>query len=137
MAARLANLFRREPKPPREATPHFSHLQKAILCWLYREGQRRQRHDEPTAISFTALVHGLKAEKTEIVMSLRRLMKKAFLDITLPRGAWTRYVSLTEKGEKHAKTLAKDTQHSATALRSAGKNKHERAYDRDGERRRS
>jgi len=132
MAARFTSLFRRESKPPREATPHFSHLQKAILCWLCREGQRRQRSDETTAIAFATLVHGLKAEKTEIVMSLRRLMKKGFLEVTLPRGAWTRYVSLTEKGGKYAKTLSKDTQTSATSLRSPGKNKR----DREGERRR-
>ncbi len=132
MAARLANLFRRESKPPPQATPHFSHLQKAILRWLYREGQRRQRSDETTTVAFAILVNGLKAEKTEIVMSLRRLMKKAFLEVTLPRGAWTRYVSLTDKGEQYAKMLSKETQTSTTSLRSPGKNKR----DREGERRR-
>lgn len=133
MAARFTHLFHREPKPPREATPHFSHLQKAILCWLYREGQRRQRSDETTAIPFATLVHGLNAEKTEIVSSLSRLMKKALLEVSLPRGEWTRYVSLTAQGEKHAKTLSKDTHTSTTSLRSPGKSKR----DREGERRRS
>jgi DNA-binding MarR family transcriptional regulator len=133
MATRLAHLFRREPRPRRETTPHFSQLQKAILCWLYREGQRRQRRDETTAIPFATLVHGLNAEKTEIVMSLRRLMKKAFVEVSLPRGEWTRYVSLTEQGEKHAKTLSKDTQTSVTSRRSPGK----RDRGHEGERRRS
>jgi hypothetical protein len=135
MAARFANLFRREPKPPRQTIPHLSHVQKAILCWLYREMQRHQGSAETRRIPFARLVHGLAAEKAELVISLRRLMKKGLLEVTLPRGEWTRYVSLTTTGEKHARTLSKDTHTFATYWRSSGKDKREREYDR-GERRR-
>jgi hypothetical protein len=135
MAARFVNLFHREPKPQRETIPHLSHLQKAILSWLYREGQRRQQRGESTALPFVACMRGLTAEKAEIVTSLRRLMQKSLLEVSLPRGEWTRYVSLTALGEKHAKTLSKDTRSFATYFRHPGKIKYDRAHDR-GERRR-
>lgn len=131
MAARFPNVFRREPKPPREATPHFSHLQKAILGCLYREGQRRQRRNESTAIPFPTLVQGLQADKADIVLSLRRLMTKDFVEVSLPRGAWTRSVSLTEKGAKHAKTLSKETTTAAAALRHPGNHPHDRDDNRE------
>ncbi len=133
MAARFPKVFRREPKPQREATPHFSHLQKAILGCLYREAQRRQRRDGSAAVPFVTLVQGLQADKADIVLSLRRLMTKAFVEISMPRGAWTRYVSLTDKGAKHAKTLSKETATAAASLRHAGNNKYDREDDREDE----
>lgn len=136
MAARFSNLFQREPKPPRETIPHLSHLQKAILSWLYREGQRRQQRGESTALPFAECVRGLAAEKAEIVSSLRRLMHKTLLEVSLPRGEWTRYVSLTPSGEKHAKTLTKDTRTFGTYLRHKGKNTYDREDDRKERRRR-
>jgi hypothetical protein len=96
-----------QERQPRAAKRHLSELQKTIMQWLYTERRRRQRKGDPVPVSFSAVVEGVNTDKASVATGLRQLMRKGLVDVTLPRGAWTRYVELTEQGEEHASTLVK------------------------------
>lgn len=100
---------RRQERPPRPAKRHLSELQKTIMQWLYTERRRRQRQGDTVPVSFPAVVEGVNTDKASVVTGLRQLMRKGLVEVNLPRGAWTRYVELTEQGEEHASTLVKAT----------------------------
>jgi DNA-binding MarR family transcriptional regulator len=96
---------RRQERPLRPAKRHLSELQKTIMQWLYTERRRRQRKGDTVPVSFPAVVEGVNTDKASVVTGLRQLMRKGLVEVNLPRGAWTRYVELTEQGEEHASTL--------------------------------
>ena len=98
---------RRQQRQPRTAKRHLSDLQKTIMQWLYSERRRRQRKGDTDPVSFPAVVQAVNTDKASVATGLRQLMRKGLVDVTLPRGAWTRYVGLTEQGEEHAYTLVK------------------------------
>jgi hypothetical protein len=98
---------RRQERQPRTAKRHLSELQKTIMQWLYTERRRRQRKGDTVPVSFPAVVEGVKTDKASVATGLRQLMRKGLVEVNLPRGAWTRYVELTEQGEEHAYTLVK------------------------------
>jgi len=98
---------RRQERPPRTAKRHLSDLQKTILQWLYTESRRRQRKGDTVSVSFPAVVEAVNTDKASVATGLRQLMRKGLVDVNLPRGAWSRYVELTEQGEEHAYTLVK------------------------------
>jgi len=98
---------RRQERPPRTAKRHLSDLQKTILQWLYTESRRRQRKGDTVPVSFPAVVEAMNTDKASVATGLRQLMRKGLVDVNLPRGAWSRYVELTEQGEEHAYTLVK------------------------------
>jgi len=98
---------RHQERQPRTAKRHLSDLQKTIMQWLYSEKRRRQRQGDTVSVSFPAVVKAVNTDKASVATGLRQLMRKGLVDVTLPRGAWTRYVELTEQGEEHAYTLVK------------------------------
>jgi DNA-binding MarR family transcriptional regulator len=85
----------------------LSSLQLAILHSLYAD---RHRSSTTTCIPYSDIVQALKADKPSITASLRQLMRKGLVLLTLPRGGWTRYVALTEEGKAYAKTLPRPEQ---------------------------
>lgn len=92
----------------RLSTHRLSELQQSILRWLQAEGQRRRRTRRPEAIAYPELVRGLRADKIDVMIGLRHLMRKGLVSVLLPRGAWVRYVYLTEQGGSQAKSLSKE-----------------------------
>jgi DNA-binding MarR family transcriptional regulator len=96
---------RRQERLPRTAKRHLSELQKMIMQWLYTERRRRQHKGDAVPVSFPAVVKAVNTDKASVATGLRQLMRKGLVEVTLPRGAWTRYVELTEQGEEHASTL--------------------------------
>jgi hypothetical protein len=96
-----------QERQPRAAKRHLSELQKTIMQRLYTESRRRQRQGHSVTMSFPAVVEAVNTDKVSVATALRQLMRKRLVDVTLPRGAWTRYVGLTEQGEEHAYTLVK------------------------------
>jgi DNA-binding MarR family transcriptional regulator len=86
------------PQPNR-----LSGLQLAILHSLYADLRRRPR--TTTGVPYSDLLRTTNADKMSITTSLRQLMRKGLVLLTVPRGSWTRCVSLTEQGQAYAKTL--------------------------------
>ena len=88
----------------------LSALQQAVLHWLRREQRRRPQPADGDGIPYPDLARALGIERAELSACLRRLIRKRLVVATLPRGAWVRYVALTDKGE------AKPRQPAAEAL---------------------
>ena len=98
---------RRERRDQRPARRHLSDIQQRMLIWLQDELQRRK--GETDGIPFPALVQAMKTDKLNVMTSLRQLMRKGLVAVTLPRGAWNRYVDLTSQGVAQAQDLTKQT----------------------------
>ena len=98
---------RKERHDPRPARRHLSDIQQRMLIWLQDELQRRT--DANDGIPFPALVQAMRTDKLNVMTSLRQLMRKGLLVVTLPRGAWTRYIDLTGLGIAQAHDLTKQT----------------------------
>jgi DNA-binding MarR family transcriptional regulator len=81
----------------------LSSLQLAILRSLSADLRRRPR--TTTGVPYSDLLHATNADKMSITTSLRQLMRKGLVLLTVPRGSWTRCVTLTEQGQAYAKTL--------------------------------
>ena len=77
----------------------LSALQQAVLHWLRREFRRRPQLADGNGIAYPDLAQALGVDRAELSACLRRLIRKRLVVATLPRGAWVRYVALTEKGE--------------------------------------
>ena len=77
----------------------LSALQQAVLHWLRREFRRRPQLADGNGIPYPDLAQALGVDRAELSACLRRLIRKRLVVATLPRGAWVRYVALTEKGE--------------------------------------
>jgi DNA-binding MarR family transcriptional regulator len=86
----------------------LSSLQLAILHSLYAD--RRRQSSTTAGIPYSDIVQALKADKPSVTAGLRQLMRKGLVLLTLPRGGWTRYVTLTEAGKACAKTLPRPEQ---------------------------
>jgi hypothetical protein len=98
---------RRERQDQRPARRHLPDIQQRMLLWLRAE---LQRHTDATdGIPFPALVQAMRTDKLNVMTSLRQLMRKGFVAVTLPRGAWTRYIDLTDLGVAQAQDLTKQT----------------------------
>ena len=89
-------------------------LQKSILQWLYTNDRHRQTVGEVPAVPYTDIVRAVPADKAEVTASLRQLMRKGLLLITLPRGERTRGVALTEDGKEWVKSSTADKRKSST-----------------------
>ncbi|ETX00700.1 MAG: hypothetical protein ETSY2_38600 [Candidatus Entotheonella gemina] len=103
------NLRRRERNDQRPTRRHLSAIQQRMLIWLQDELQRRT--DTTDGIPFPALVQAMRTDKLNVMTSLRQLMRKGLVAVTLPRGAWTRYIDLTSQGMAQAQDLTKQTPH--------------------------
>ena len=77
----------------------LSALQQAILHWLRREQRRRPQLADGSGIPYPDLARALSIDRAELSACLRRLIRKQLIVATLPRGAWVRYIALTDKGE--------------------------------------
>ena len=77
----------------------LSALQQAILHWLRREQRRRPQLADGNGIPYPDLARALSVDRAELSACLRRLIRKRLVVATLPRGAWVRYIALTDKGE--------------------------------------
>lgn len=97
---------RKERRDQRPARRHLSAIQQRMLIWLQDE---RQRTDTPDGIPFPTLVQAMKTDKLNVMTSLRQLMRKGLVAVTLPRGSWTRYIDLTPQGMDQARDLTKQT----------------------------
>jgi hypothetical protein len=98
---------RKERHDQRPARRHLSDIQQRMLIWLQDELQRRT--DANDGIPFPALVQAMRTDKLNVMTSLRQLMRKGLVAVTLPRGAWTRYIDLTGLGIAQAHDLTKQT----------------------------
>lgn len=98
---------RKERDGQRSARRHLSAIQQRMLIWLQDELQRRT--DATDGIPFPALVQAMKTDKLNVMTSLRQLMRKGLVAVTLPRGAWNRYIDLTSQGITQAQDLTKQT----------------------------
>jgi hypothetical protein len=93
-----------------QAIPHrLSDLEKSILQWLCTNLRHRQRVGGSMGVPYPELVRAVDADKARVTASLRHLMQKGLVLVTLPRGEWVRYVTLTDQGETHAKMLLQNT----------------------------
>jgi hypothetical protein len=94
----------------------LSDLQKSIVQWLYTELRQRQRAGHTGGVSYPELVRAIEANKVNITTSLRHLMQKGLVLVTLPHAEWARVVALTEQGEAYAKGQLKDTRRPSRRL---------------------
>lgn len=102
---------RKEKKDQRTAKRHLSEIQQRMLLWLQEELQRQPRTDAGDGVPFPALVQAMRTDKLNVMTSLRQLMRKGLVAVTLPRGSWNRYIDLTEQGVAQARDLTKQTPH--------------------------
>lgn len=77
----------------------LSALQQAVLHWLRREQRRHPQLADGIGIPYPDLARALGVDRAELSVCLRRLIRKQLVVATLPRGAWVRYITLTDKGE--------------------------------------
>jgi hypothetical protein len=81
----------------------LSGLQLAILHALTAALRRHPKAAD--GIPYSDIVRAVHADKDSITLGLRQLMRKGLILLTLPRGGWTRQVTLTEQGKAYTKTL--------------------------------
>jgi DNA-binding MarR family transcriptional regulator len=108
MARRGSRLFDRERGQLQEAKIRLSDLQKSVLQVLRRELRRHQRPGTAEGVPYPDLVRAVDADKASITNSVRQLLRKGLVLVTLPTGEWVRYVALTKEGEEQAQLLSKD-----------------------------
>ncbi|MGE3540519.1 MAG: hypothetical protein AB7N91_24145 [Candidatus Tectimicrobiota bacterium] len=110
MAGKFSRWFHADEEPAvRERAPRLSTLQQSILHWVRNEVRRRQRAGESPQIPYPDLVSAMHADKMAVTSDVQRLLRKGLLEMTLPPGAWVRYLSLTDKGDTQARRVAGDT----------------------------
>lgn len=110
MAGHFSRWFRDEEEPTRrDKASHLSSLQQSILHWVRNEVRRRQRAGDATQIPYPELVSAMRADKMMVTNDVRRLLRKGLLEVSLPPGSWVRYITLTDKGDTHARRVAGDT----------------------------
>lgn len=97
----------------------LSDLQKSILQWLCTDLRHRQRADGSMGVPYPELVRAVDADKARVTTSLRHLMQKGLVMVTLPRGEWVRYVMLTDQGEAQAKIFLKEARKPGRRLSAA------------------
>ncbi len=100
---------RKERRDQRTSRRHLSDIQQRMLLWLQDELQRQRQTDTIEGIPFPALVQAMKTDKLNVMTSLRQLMRKGLVAVTLPRGAWSRLIDLTDQGVTQARDLTKQT----------------------------
>lgn len=100
---------RKERPDQRPARRHLSDIQQRMLLWLQEALQRQRQTGASDGVPFSALVQAMKTDKLNVMTSLRQLMRKGLVAVTLPRGAWSRYIDLTEQGVAQARDLTKQT----------------------------
>ena len=96
---------RKERRDQRPARRHLSDIQQRMLLWMRDELQHRA--DSNDGIPFPALVQAMRADKLSVMTSLQQLMRKGMVAVTLPRGAWARYINLTKHGADQALALTR------------------------------
>lgn len=106
MPGKFSDLFDREYSQRQEPRPRLSSRQQAILQWLRQEARRRPQ--SASGVPYPTLVAALDAEKVLITNDVRSLLKKGLVAVTLPPGAWVRYVALTDKGAGQVRSLSED-----------------------------
>jgi hypothetical protein len=108
MRLRDARLFERERRYQQATKMRLSALQKSVLQALRSELRRRQRTGTAQDVPYPALVSAVAADKASITSSVRQLLRKGLVLVTVFTGEWVRYVALTEEGEEQAQLLSKD-----------------------------
>lgn len=118
--------------PPRVSRQRLAELQKVILRWLHAEAQRRRQLGQAVDIAYPELVRGLKVNKAEVAIGLRHLMRQGLVSVSLPRGAWTRYVHVTAQGNTQATSLSKQErqQHFKQYVTTVAEQDHDEHYRR-------
>jgi DNA-binding MarR family transcriptional regulator len=82
-------------------------LQRTILQWLASDARSRYGADETSGVPYGDIVRALTADKSSVTATLRQLLRKGLVVITIPPGGWTRCVFLTERGRASITALAK------------------------------
>jgi hypothetical protein len=108
MRLRGSRLFERERRCQQETTMRLSALQKAVLQVLQSELRHCHRTGTVQGVPYPALVRAVDADKASITSSVRHLLRKGLVLVTVRTGEWVRYVTLTEEGEEQARLLPKD-----------------------------
>ncbi len=103
----MEHSHRKEKRDQRTAKRHLSDIQQRMLLWLQEALQRQT--GATNGVPFPVLVQAMRTDKLNVMTSLRQLMRKGLVAVTLPRGAWNRYIDLTEQGTAQARDLAKQT----------------------------
>jgi len=106
MAGKFSRWFDTERAAQRDTPPRLSALQQTILRWLWHELHRRQRAGDINSVPYPELVRAIAADKASITGEVRRLLHKGLVGMSLPPGKWERFLTLTDKGAAHAKTLS-------------------------------
>ena len=108
MVLRGSRRFDRERGRPQEARIRLSDLQKSVLQALRIELRRRHRTGTAGGVPYPDFVRAVDTDKASITSSVRQLLRKGLVLVTLPTGEWVRYVALTKEGEEQAQLLSKD-----------------------------
>lgn len=98
-------MMRRQAYQARPAKRHMSEVQQTLVKWLYTDGRRRQLLGDTAEVAFATLVQAMATDKLSVITGLHQLMRKGLVDVSLPRGAWSRMVKLTAQGEEKAHSL--------------------------------
>ena len=88
----------KQPAHTNDRKLKLSALQQAVLHWLRREQRRRPQLADGIGIPYPDLARALGIDRAELSACLQRLIRKRLVVATLPRGAWVRYIALTDKG---------------------------------------
>jgi hypothetical protein len=104
---RLRGTRSKERRQQPETNIRLSALQKSILQALQSELRRRQRTGTVQGVPYPILVRAVDADKASITSSVRHLLRKGLLLVTVRTGEWVRYVALTEEGEEQVRLLSK------------------------------
>ena len=108
MRLRGSRLSERERRRQQETKMRLSALQKSVLQALRSELRRRHRPGTVQGVPYPALVRAVDADKASITSSVRHLLRKGLVLVTVLTGEWVRYVTLTEEGEEQVRLLSKD-----------------------------
>ena len=95
------------PKRLQVSKQRLADVQRMILRWLHTEAARRRQSGQAVEIAYPDLVRDLRIDKAEIALGLRHLLHQGFVSVSLPRGSWVRYVSITKQGSIQATALSK------------------------------
>ena len=112
MAGKFSHWFSTEGRPQRQPPLRLSALQQTILRWLRQESRRRQQTGAPGSVPYPELVRAIEADRASITSAVRRLLHQDLVGMSLPPGSWVRYITLTDQGEAHARTLSGNVQRS-------------------------
>ena len=109
MAAKFFDAFHFKNKPEQQQKLKLSPLQETILCWLYEIPRQRQATSVHPGVPYPELAQAIHTDRASLTDSVRRLMHHGLVTASLPRGAWARYVTLTDDGTARVKELLQES----------------------------